>query len=494
VSQLLGYPCLVLETVGRCHYLCFATEPLLVLFRHGLDQAVAMRSAARGGHGGGSLVAAALDEDGLADVEVALDPRQAFILASLRWRGPVRLVLNARRFDFDAADVRLPDSTGPSTGLSGSETAGGGSLGGGLGGGGGGGERGQVVDFRLAAALLRAALALRPEPSPEMRAFLDLAAALRVLPRLPRPTTLHAAAALVAGGTAGVGGVAEIDLAACELCFWVNLYHALLQHGLLLLGPPRTGREWAHFHSAVSYEVFGQVFSLLEIEHCVLRGGTPVAAHAHPGSASAASRDPSLSGRPLPSAATDSPGGSLGGPLSGPSGAPPASPAAAVAAPKRAALPKFYPPLPQADDERRAFSVSAWDPRANFVLNSGTLGGPCGPAVAVLEPATVQRQLNEATTRALEREVTADAARRVVTLPSAFDLFPLDFSAVPFVAKNATALRQRAADVVGFCLRHVGRDKWKQLSLLLMDSNPRPPVFHYAKMRFLSYDSLVEAP
>ncbi len=55
------------------------------------------------------------------------------------------------------------------------------------------------------------------------------------------------------------------------LCFFLNIYHSLLQHALLLLGPP-SSKNWSSFFSSVSYEIGGDVFSLCEIEHCVLRG------------------------------------------------------------------------------------------------------------------------------------------------------------------------------------------------------------------------------
>jgi hypothetical protein len=53
--------------------------------------------------------------------------------------------------------------------------------------------------------------------------------------------------------------------------FWVNVYHSLLVHGQLLAGRPCNLREVVGFYNKASYLVAGHVFSLVEIEHCILR-------------------------------------------------------------------------------------------------------------------------------------------------------------------------------------------------------------------------------
>ena len=52
------------------------------------------------------------------------------------------------------------------------------------------------------------------------------------------------------------------------LCFWLNVYHTLLVHATMLFGPPLT--RWKLW-SELCYDIGGCPFSLLEIEHCVLR-------------------------------------------------------------------------------------------------------------------------------------------------------------------------------------------------------------------------------
>jgi len=57
------------------------------------------------------------------------------------------------------------------------------------------------------------------------------------------------------------------------LCFFVNVYHVLLLHSRLVLETPNKS-TWAAYHHRACYEIGDDVFSLAEIEHCVLRGGS----------------------------------------------------------------------------------------------------------------------------------------------------------------------------------------------------------------------------
>jgi len=53
--------------------------------------------------------------------------------------------------------------------------------------------------------------------------------------------------------------------------FWVNVYHCLLVHAQLVAGPPGNIQQIVGFYNSCSYLVAGHVFSLVEIEHCILR-------------------------------------------------------------------------------------------------------------------------------------------------------------------------------------------------------------------------------
>ncbi len=57
-----------------------------------------------------------------------------------------------------------------------------------------------------------------------------------------------------------------------RLAFWINVYDALVVHGIVALGIRGTVREFWNFFGRVSYRVEGIVLSLDDIEHGILRG------------------------------------------------------------------------------------------------------------------------------------------------------------------------------------------------------------------------------
>ena len=57
-----------------------------------------------------------------------------------------------------------------------------------------------------------------------------------------------------------------------KLGFWINVYNALVVHGVLELNISKSVKEVPSFFKAVCYNVGGHVFSLDDIEHGILRG------------------------------------------------------------------------------------------------------------------------------------------------------------------------------------------------------------------------------
>lgn len=53
--------------------------------------------------------------------------------------------------------------------------------------------------------------------------------------------------------------------------FWVNIFHALLVHARIVGGLSQGIFQTIDFYNRYSYVVAGHVFSLVEIEHCILR-------------------------------------------------------------------------------------------------------------------------------------------------------------------------------------------------------------------------------
>ena len=54
--------------------------------------------------------------------------------------------------------------------------------------------------------------------------------------------------------------------------FWINIYNALVVHGIVALRIKRSVKEVSRFFAIVSYDIGGQIFSLDAIEHGILRG------------------------------------------------------------------------------------------------------------------------------------------------------------------------------------------------------------------------------
>lgn len=57
-----------------------------------------------------------------------------------------------------------------------------------------------------------------------------------------------------------------------KLAFWINIYNALVVHGIIELGIKNSVNEFPSFFEKVSYKIDNYIFSLDDIEHGVLRG------------------------------------------------------------------------------------------------------------------------------------------------------------------------------------------------------------------------------
>ena len=74
-----------------------------------------------------------------------------------------------------------------------------------------------------------------------------------------------------AGALPGVR-LRELGDRPARLAFWINLYNALIFHGIVALGIRRTVRELRGFYRRVCYRVGSLVLSADDIEHGMLRG------------------------------------------------------------------------------------------------------------------------------------------------------------------------------------------------------------------------------
>ena len=68
--------------------------------------------------------------------------------------------------------------------------------------------------------------------------------------------------------------ISSMDLSSDEaMCLFLNLYHCMIIHSYLVVGLPTTMNKWTGFFNHCSYEAFGDIFSISEMEHCIIRRG-----------------------------------------------------------------------------------------------------------------------------------------------------------------------------------------------------------------------------
>eukprot|EP01134_Creolimax_fragrantissima_P008600 CFRG8600T1 len=320
-----------IETVGRVYYLAVSSERERAVWLKCLENRLAMCRKVR-------------------DVfPPQTDPRDVFVVRSRRW-GRERSILNMRNQIIASDQTKskfLLGSTSNNTKIDRND------------------ENIELVDagvsaikepLALVSALLSDVLNLDSEsPMTMLIAFLSKTAHLKLL-------TIDQISSL---------GHDE------ALSFWLNLYHCLLSHALLLIGPPNTARQIMTFYNDISYEIAEYAFSLGEIEHSILRA-----------------------------------------PLSNP-----------------AKLIQFIVPgnfLPH--DERSKVVLSYPDPRINFALN---WGASPSSTVPIYNPAQLDTQLDKASAQFLNLTVEIAPDKQRVTLPKICEWYPKDFDgSYPFTTTS----------------------------------------------------------
>lgn len=314
---LSGFPLVAIETAWKCHYIAFKNEDIRTDFLNALHTAVLSHyeymprrdewNARMWQH-----VQSSADSSGESE-------KWASIISSKKRKK--RIILNSRRMPFDCDVFPLFDNN---------------------------------ADFQLNLAsfvekLLQKALSFSLEnmmkDPKDFVQFLDETSKLRVLP---------------------VKYIDKSDKSA--FCIYVNIYHCLLQHSLLLsTGGPPTKRNVAHFMRTHCYEIGGDIFSLAELESYVIRGNLP---------------------KP------------------------------------------FYPrppfvPAPKKSRGHIVYSLEYVDPRLPFILNNGNT---CNlPDITVLKPSILESQLSQITQRFLQTHLKVDKAKRVLILPKVCDVYRNDF-------------------------------------------------------------------
>eukprot|EP00981_Chlorochromonas_danica_P002604 scaffold504_cov189-Ochromonas_danica.AAC.39 len=203
------------------------------------------------------------------------------------WSLGDKAILNGRNYSlygslnlFHASTV--PTSPGPST-----TTSSGGDEGGRVGGGGGGGERWSWSRFvnepvELSIWLLKTAFQLvqltedttTTTTSSSSSSPSSVSKEAVVVVDLPEEIC-----SLWLDFLDGLSLLQRVDLSHMDFasshaaCLFLNLYHTLVIHASLIIGLPTTLLKWQHFFRNFVYEGFGDIFSLAELEHCVIRKG-----------------------------------------------------------------------------------------------------------------------------------------------------------------------------------------------------------------------------
>ncbi|KAG7351309.1 DUF547 domain containing protein [Nitzschia inconspicua] len=320
-SPLPGLPLLVLETAWLCHYIAFRDGEARDTFGERLEQAIECHVKLV--EETASLEQSALRKarfwQGFQTLSESSLTSGVGKWAKLRSKDKTmeRAVLNGRRMAFDCRTTLLEDVS----------------------------KCGVFVRDLLTRALSFSLESLEQDPDSFIE-FLDLTSQLKFLP------------------------LDEIDLSGkYAFCLFVNIYHCLLQQALLLsVNGPLTKKNITHFMRTSCYEIGGDVFSLAELQCCVIRG-------------------------------------KLSKPV----------------APK----PPYIEP-PKKSNAYRYYALGFTDCQVHFVLSTGDTA--CPVSIPVLSPATVDEQLIESCAAFLDNnQLIVDTRKRAVTLPKVCEVYKHDF-------------------------------------------------------------------
>jgi len=140
-------------------------------------------------------------------------PMDEFLSKSTMWNCQKRKILNFRRYSFRTPRSKPPKDT-----------------------------------LQLAERALTKVLALKPKGANDsnLRDFLDCAAALK---------------------EADAHSLNEEG----KIAFFLNVYHIMIMHAFIILGPPVSGTEWISYFNNITYQCSDDIFSLAELEHNIIR-------------------------------------------------------------------------------------------------------------------------------------------------------------------------------------------------------------------------------
>lgn len=320
-SPLPGYSILVVETDWQCYYFAFSSESGMESFKGKLEEQLFFFNQ----ESEESIPFSARFWQGCQDLLDLSNSPGDHKWAKLSCGGKLvrRVVLNGRRATFDVESLEAPAQD--------SEL-----------------ETHDIESF--VSKLLDLALATSfdtvERDGDKFIEFLDMTSRLKTLP------------------------LNRLDLSdASVLCIFVNLYHCLLQLALLLTVKGSLNKKSnINFMRTNCFEVGGDIFSLAELYHCVIRGH-----------------------------------------MSKPN------------SPK----PPYLEVPKKSLNYNYAYALSHADPRINFVLHTGAVSWP--QKVRILRPSTLTNQLQQIASAFCERNLVVDHSKRTIYLPKVCDVYRKDF-------------------------------------------------------------------
>ena len=159
-----------------------------------------------------------------------------------------------------------------------------------------------------------------------------------------------------------------------KMCFWINMYNALIVHALAVFGPATSTLQRLTWFGDVSYTIGGYRFSANDIEHGILRGNAP-------------------------------------------------SPASLWSILGISSLAK---PTFSSGDSRKQFALAQVDPRIHFALNCGAKS--C-PPIKVYRPDTLEQGLRSSAEAFCSSEVAFDTSTNTLQASSILKWYGTDFGA-----------------------------------------------------------------
>jgi len=80
-----------------------------------------------------------------------------------------------------------------------------------------------------------------------------------------------------------VSNLKQVDVSTLDeedrTVFCLNLYHVMIMHAMIVLSPPSSSFKFSSFFNTVAYQCSDDIFSIAELEHCIIRNNMNAPSH-----------------------------------------------------------------------------------------------------------------------------------------------------------------------------------------------------------------------